>query len=126
MSISLAAKVKKTIQNKKKEGDGDDNAILAADSNVWKFAASSSKHEEYIANKNIFDVKTLECPVLWIRVDPDFKYIRKVVFPQFEENLHYQLLKEKDIIGQYEAIKSLAKIPNELSYNALKSVSQSD
>ena len=79
INIPLAAKVKKTIQNKKKESDGiDDNHILAADSNVWKFASSHSKHEDYIVNKHIFDVKSLECPVLWVRVDPDFKYIRKV------------------------------------------------
>jgi hypothetical protein len=31
-----------------------------------------------ITTKNIFEVKNLESSVLWIRVDPDMEYIRKV------------------------------------------------
>lgn len=28
--------------------------------------------------KNLFEVKNLDSPVLWIRIDPDMEYIRKV------------------------------------------------
>lgn len=43
--------------------------------------------EEYpFGTKNIFDVKNLESPVLWIRVDPDMEYIRKVKVIQEKNN----------------------------------------
>lgn len=59
--------------------------------------------------KNIFDVKNLESSVLWIRVDPDMEYIRKVSVKQDVNNWLFQLLLEKDIIGQIEAIRQLYK-----------------
>ena len=35
--------------------------------------------EEYPhETKQLFEVKNLESPVLWIRVDPDMEFIRKV------------------------------------------------
>lgn len=43
--------------------------------------------EEYpFGTKNIFDVKILDSPVLWIRVDPDMEYIRKVKVIQEKNN----------------------------------------
>lgn len=56
--------------------------------------------EDYhITVKNLFDVKILESSVLWIRVDPDMEYIRKVKVKQDSNNWLFQLLLEKDIIG---------------------------
>lgn len=49
------------------------------DSSSWKFGMNDFELEDYpLGTKNLFDVKNLESPVLWIRVDPDMEYIRKV------------------------------------------------
>lgn len=43
--------------------------------------------EDYpLETKTIFDVKNLESSVLWIRVDPDMEYIRKVKVKQDTNN----------------------------------------
>lgn len=56
--------------------------------------------EDYpYGTKNLFDVKNLDSPILWIRVDPDMEYIRKVKVEQEQNNWLFQLLQEKDIIG---------------------------
>ncbi len=107
INIPLSVKVKKTIQNKKKEyesmqmyGHGDedeegDNDIShdnnkggagglpstshLLDNSQWKFGLNDLELEDYpLETKNIFEVKNLESSVLWIRVDPDMEYIRKV------------------------------------------------
>jgi len=107
INIPLSVKVKKTIQNKKKEyesmqmyGHGDededgDNDIShdnnkggagglpgmshLIDNSQWKFGLNDLELEDYpLETKNIFEVKNLESSVLWIRVDPDMEYIRKV------------------------------------------------
>ena len=113
INIPLSAKVKKTIQNKKKEyetmqmyehhhhsagarpdEDDEDGGSLdnknskggvsnaggtLIDNNQWKFGLNDLELEDYpIDTKNIFEVKNLESSVLWIRVDPDMEYIRKV------------------------------------------------
>lgn len=57
-----------------------------------------------------------------MRIDPELEFIRKVNIEQEEDNWHYQLLKEKDIIGQYEAIHALKKYNTEAAYEALKHV----
>lgn len=49
------------------------------DNMQWKFGLNDFELEEYpYGTKNLFDVKNLESPVLWIRVDPDMEFIRKV------------------------------------------------
>lgn len=104
INIPLNVKVKKTIQNKKKEyesmhmhdnndGDDDDDASMEkaggklvpnsgghlVDNNHWKFGMNKYELEGYpLQTEGIFDVKNLESSVLWIRVDPDMEYIRKV------------------------------------------------
>lgn len=70
----------------------------------------------------IFKLRNLECSLLWVRIDPELEFIRKVNIEQEEDNWHYQLLKEKDIIGQYEAIHALKKYNTEAAYEALKHV----
>ncbi len=117
INIPLSAKVKKTIQNKKKEyetmqmydhhnqnnnRDDDDDDDGSADNkgskgpsggshmidnNQWKFGLNDLELEDYpIETKNIFEVKNLESSVLWIRVDPDMEYIRKVCVKQEHNN----------------------------------------
>ena len=109
INIPLSVKVKKTIQNKKKEYEsmqiygnvgGDDeedgegevsidnkkgNQLI--DNNQWKFGLNDLELEDYpLETKNIFEVKNLESSVLWIRVDPDMEYIRKVQVKQEHNN----------------------------------------
>ena len=56
--------------------------------------------------KNIFRKELDNNPVLWIRVDPDMEYIRKVkVVQKKRNNWLFQLLREQDIVGQIEAIR---------------------
>ena len=126
INIPLAVKVKKTIQNKKKEyeslqlhEDDEDDEDEAShdkakagllDNNTWKFGMNDYELEDYpITTKTIFDVKNLESSVLWIRVDPDMEYIRRVKVRQEPNNWLFQLLLEKDIIGQIEAVRQVYK-----------------
>ena len=78
--------------------------------------------------KSIFSGRDLDNnPVLWIRVDPDMEYIRKVkVHHEKRNNWLFQLLRENDIIGQIEAIKQLPKYNETLVYEILKTVSESE
>jgi Bromodomain len=49
--------------------------------------------------------KQNECPVLWVRVDPDFEILRKVEIAYTDFMWMEQLKKEKeDVLAQYEAI----------------------
>ena len=110
VNIPLSHKVKKTIQNKKKEyenmlmygdsaedheggDDGDEGAGQGThhhhmvDNSQWKFGLNDFELEDYpYGTKNLFEVKNLESPVLWIRVDPDMEYIRKVKVKQERDN----------------------------------------
>ena len=92
VNIPLQTKVKKTIQNKKKEYENymydeieeheeeDTNPHQhIVDNSSWKFGLNDFELEDYpYGTKNLFEVKNLEQPILWIRVDPDMEYIRKV------------------------------------------------
>lgn len=70
------------------------------DTSSWKFGLNDFELSDYpLDTKKYFDVKTLESPVLWIRVDPDMEFIRKVKVVQEQNNWLFQLIQEKDIIG---------------------------
>jgi len=57
------------------------------DSNHWKFGMNKFELEGYpLQTEAIFDVKNLDSSVLWIRVDPDMEYIRKVKVVQDTSN----------------------------------------
>ena len=49
------------------------------DNNQWRFDMSDHEYEEY---DNIYETKNLflknDCPILWIRVDPELETIRRV------------------------------------------------
>ena len=122
LTIPLKNKVRKTNQNKKK--DMPWGPAIASDQ--WKFQPSDSVKgaDGTFYKSEIFNLKNLECSLLWVRIDPELEYIRRVNILQSEDNWHYQLLKEKDIIGQYEAIHALKAFKTEQAYDALKHVIQ--
>lgn len=116
--IPLQGRVKRTMQNKKKDFDmlpdsskmsnqasmGRDKQAeqLVLNSDVWKFEMNEFELEEFPQEtKNIFLGRELDNnPVLWIRVDPDMEYVRQVkVVQQKRNNWLFQLLRENDIIG---------------------------
>lgn len=77
--------------------------------------------------KNIFRKELDNNPVLWIRVDPDMEYIRKVkVVQKKRNNWLFQLLREQDIVGQIEAVRQLYKYNEDFVYEILKTVSKSE
>ena len=55
---------------------------------VWKFEMNEFELEDFPQDtKNIFQNRELDNnPVLWIRVDPDMEYIRKVTVIQEKRN----------------------------------------
>jgi hypothetical protein len=71
---------------------------------------SDHEYEEY---DNVYETKNLflknDCPILWIRVDPELETIRRVKVIQSKKNWLFQLIKEKDYIGQIDACKELKK-----------------
>ena len=96
---------------------------------VWKFEMNEFELEDFPQEtKNIFQGKELDNnPVLWIRVDPDMEYIRKVkVVQEKRNNWLFQLLRENDIVGQIEAVKQLHKYKEEMVYEILKTVSRNE
>jgi transcription initiation factor TFIID subunit 2 len=53
--------------------------------------------------------KQNECPVLWVRVDPEFELLRRIAVHQPESMSLEQLRGEHDFIGQQEAMLALAR-----------------
>lgn len=74
----------------------------------------------------MFEVKNIDSPILWIRVDPDMEYIRKVKVNQSKENWLFQLLQEKDYMAKIEACKALSSYNEEFVYEILKSVAKNE
>lgn len=68
--------------NKKLQFQGEDREILEF-INQQRFGLPEYEMEEYSQDcqnifKNMFEVKELECPILWVRVDPQFEHIRQI------------------------------------------------
>ena len=84
------------------------------------------EEEDYpLETKSIFENLDSN-PVLWIRVDPDFEFIRLVkVNQERRNNWLYQLLRDKDIVGQIEAARRLAAYNEQFVYDFLKTVTKS-
>jgi hypothetical protein len=96
---------------------------------TWKFEMSDYELDSFPSEtKKLFQNRELDSnPVLWIRVDPDMEFICKIRVVQDKKNWLYQLLREKDIIGQIEAIKPLAKqYADDFVYEVLKAVATND
>jgi len=60
-----------------------------------------------------------DSPVLWIRIDPDMTWMRKVSLEQPDYMWQYQLRYERDVTSQIEAAKALQKFPSMQSKSAL-------
>ncbi|XP_064486844.1 transcription initiation factor TFIID subunit 2-like isoform X2 [Ornithodoros turicata] len=60
-----------------------------------------------------------DSPVLWIRVDPDMRLLRQVVFEQPDYQWQYQLRYERDVTSQMEAIEALERFPTPATRLAL-------
>lgn len=101
-----------------------DQEQIITHNNTWKFELGTDLQGE---DNNEFvykaDLKKLDSPVLWIWVDPDMEYIRQIKIHQTENNWHFQLMKEWDIIGQIEAINEMkwSHITKD-SYTAIQNV----
>jgi hypothetical protein len=54
--------------------------MMLNESNQWRFGMTNYELEEYPerGTKTLFDVKNLDCPILWVRVDPDMECLRRV------------------------------------------------
>jgi hypothetical protein len=79
------------ISHENNRGVGGTNGMPGTshliDNSQWKFGLNDLELEDYpLETKNIFEVKNLESSVLWIRVDPDMEYIRKVKVKQEHNN----------------------------------------
>jgi len=96
------------------------------DNNQWRFELTDYEIEEFPKRgiKRLFEVKNIESPILWIRIDPDFEYIRSVKVHQERDNWLFQLLKEKDHISQIEACKELQNYNEEFVYEILEAVAK--
>lgn len=138
--ITLQGKVRRT-QNKKKDFDqipqADGRRIgvhserdtattsqaaqMMLNQDVQKFEMNEFELEDFPSEtKNIFSQEKDNNPVLWIRVDPDMEYIRKVkVVQKKRNNWLLQLLREQDIVGQIEAVRQLHKYNENLVYEIL-------
>lgn len=68
------------------------------DQNHWRFGLNEYELEEYPerGTKSLFEVKNIDSPILWVRIDPEMEYIRKAKVNQGKENWLFQLLQEKD------------------------------
>lgn len=85
---------------------------------------TDDEYEEYPerGTRSLFELKNIDCPILWIRVDPEIETIRRVKINQAKNNWLFQLLQERDYIGQIEACKELRNYNDEFVYEILKSV----
>jgi len=63
-----------------------------------------------------------ECPILWIRIDPDLKIIRELQFEQADYNWQWELRYERDILSQFEALEALKKYPSQNTRETLGTV----
>lgn len=101
---------------------------LLNDNNEWRFGMADYEFEEYPERKtkSLFEVKNGECPILWVRVDPEYEYIREVKVRQTMENWLFQLLQEKDPMGQIEACKALSNYNDEGVYEILVAVAKNE
>ena len=95
-----------------------------------RFGLNCYEAEDYDekVTKNLFEVKNIEkdCPILWISVDPEFEYLRKVKISQSKNNWLYQLLLAKDNISKIEACKALANFNEGSVYSILDSTAKNE
>ncbi|CAB0019585.1 unnamed protein product [Nesidiocoris tenuis] len=74
----------------------------------------------------IFNRKSSDSPVLWIRLDPDMTLVRSCQIDQPDYMWQYQLRHERDVTAQFEAITALEKFPTASSRLALTDTIEND
>ncbi|CAG0896679.1 unnamed protein product [Cyprideis torosa] len=67
-----------------------------------------------------------DCPVLWIRIDPDMNQFRKVEMEQPDFMWQFQLRYERDVSAQREALVQLEKFPSPQTRQALQDVIENE
>jgi transcription initiation factor TFIID subunit 2 len=68
------------------------------------------------------DVSSLdmEVPVLWLRVDPEFQWLRQLSVEQPDTVWHSMLKYERDAVAQVEAMEALEEFPSSTSRDLLR------
>eukprot|EP00731_Ephydatia_muelleri_P017708 Em0010g806a len=64
----------------------------------------------------------IEVPILWVRVDPDFQWIRKVNMEQADTTWQCILKYERDATAQVESILALENFPSSASRDVLRDI----
>lgn len=101
---------------------------IQSDNHQWRLGMTDDEFEEYpdwISTK-LFQVSQIECPILWVRVDPDVETIRRVKVLQTQNSWLYQLLQDRDYIGQIEACKELKNYDDKFVYNILQQIAMNE
>ena len=70
----------------------------------------------------LFFFSSPECPILWIRIDPDLRIIRELQFEQADYNWQCELRYERDILSQFEALEALKRYPSQTTRETLGNV----
>ena len=109
-----------------KRTSDDEQLHQMLNDNKKRFELTDYEIEEFPKReiKRLFEVKNKESSILWIRIDPDFEYIRSVKVHQERDNWLFQLLKGEDHISQIEACKELCNYNEEFVYEILEAVAK--
>mmetsp|Transcript_1535 Transcript_1535/g.5363 ORF Transcript_1535/g.5363 Transcript_1535/m.5363 type:complete len:1045 (-) Transcript_1535:209-3343(-) len=79
-----------------------------------------SKHKSAAQAEKEFKEDPLgSCPVLWVRIDPDFEWAKSMDFRQPHYAWMQALKMERDVVGQYEACQGLTNSAEDIFINAL-------
>lgn len=61
-----------------------------------------------------------EVPILWLRVDPDFQWIRQLTTEQSDTTWQNMLKYERDAAAQLDALQALAEYPSPLTRDCFR------
>ncbi|XP_077292395.1 transcription initiation factor TFIID subunit 2-like [Arctopsyche grandis] len=75
---------------------------------------------------DLTEARETDCPVLWVRLDPEVSMIRTIAITQLVHQWHYQLKCERNIMGQYEALIALSTIPKDSTLTNLNGIIMDD
>lgn len=105
-------KLDRTRRIKKKKPEEEETTS----GNDQQSSSTTSTNE----NKSDLIHKTFDCPIAWIRIDPEMDWLRKISFSQPEFMLINQLEEDRDVIAQIEAIDEMLKLKK--TYQSLNSL----
>ncbi|GAV02603.1 hypothetical protein RvY_13145 [Ramazzottius varieornatus] len=67
-----------------------------------------------------------DCPVLWIKLDPDLTVIRTITFDQPDYQLLFLVRHERDIVAQLAGIEALDALPTAVTKTVLNAVFENE